>query len=422
MNALTRTSLAGSVRSRSLWILIDQGISSGYGLLVGVAAAQVLDRSDFAVYATLFSFYLVGRGAARALALEPLLIKRSVDSDEQAAASATGVSLSVGLVTGVAAVGLTLLTDTFNLEAALAFLAAVMFLLWIDALRTRAIARARPDLAVVVDLLLLALGLVAFGVGRYLGMDSPATLFGAIAISATVAVVGCERRVPALNLVDQRQWWHRARPLAWPLLLEFLTNTGTSTIAVFLLAAIEFEDAGSMRAAQLVAAPVFTLNLGLAQLVLVEGLNLRWRGARIVVRFGRIVLLGMMAAGVAYWAIVVAWLGEVQVLLGATGPSARTVIVPLVLAAVLTGPSFAAGSTLRALGQVNQLLAARLLATAPLLAAVVAGAVLDGARGVAVWSVGAQLLTVPIWWIAERRGAGAAERRRHEAKGVDHGS
>ncbi|MGI9600927.1 MAG: hypothetical protein ACR2QE_03510, partial [Acidimicrobiales bacterium] len=152
--------------------------------------------------------------------------------------------------------------------------------------------------------------------------------------------------------------------------------------------------------AQMIAAPLTLLYVALTQALTAEGSRARPTNPGAIERFGWLILLAMVAAGVAALAIVALFDSSLAQLLGDSSTVSEPVLVAMVAFTIASAPGLAASGVLRSRDQAQQALYARLWSSAPFVAAVTIGAVVDGARGVAVWGTAAQVLTIPIWWRA----------------------
>jgi O-antigen/teichoic acid export membrane protein len=226
-------------------------------------------------------------------------------------------------------------------------------------------------------------------------------MFGVLFTGGCVAAASQWRRLsietrPAV-LGD---WMRSHRSIGVPLFLDFLASSGLTSLALFLLAGIDIEQAAGLRGAQMVAAPVTLLHVALVQALTAEGARLRLTKPEAIERFGWYALGAMIAGGVVFLGVVALGESTVLRLLGDSGPATGPVLFPMIAFTIAAAPALAATGILRSRDQSKRALRARLLSSVPFAVALVVGAVLDGARGVAIGGTVAQLLTAGIWWRA----------------------
>lgn len=407
--------------ARSSFTMADQGLSSLFSLVAGVAAARAVSPEEFGLFAALFTTLLLARGVVKATALDPITIRHAgMKAWTQApyAWAVTGATVSLGIGLSFAA---TALSPRMTMTTALGASAALATLLAVDTARMLDVASGQPERATLSSGVLLAGGVCVLGTSWGRAMGLPA-LLGLLAAAGAVALA--VRRPPAKGRVTPRMlkdWAGEQVPLSGPLLLEYISNVGALLLATYLLAAIDLTEAGAMRAANMVSGPLYMLLTGIGQVVMTEAsrpdavrpatAGRRRRDAGITVAQRSLALSAIVTA--AYFIVVLISRDDIGRALKITDPAHHATFTGVVVLAGLNIPSFVAAGLLRAARQARLLLGVRLLSLVPVVTATILGALNDGAAGVVRYNVWAESINLPLWTLvlaigvrARRRGGG----------------
>lgn len=419
----------GTLLSRSTWILVDQGLSSLFSLVFGFAAARALSADHFGLFATLFTSFLLTRGVIRSAALDPITIRtagrRTADEAGFALATTFGVAGGATLLAVLASP----LLSSLTLATALAVGPALTALLLIDTSRLLDIAAGRPRRAVESGVLLLAGSLAILGVATVTTVG----MVGLLLLTALSGVVTLALRQPLRAALPSpkalARWLAAQWRLAAPLLMEFITNFGALFATVYLLAAIDLSEAGVLRAAQMVAGPLFMLFTGITQVVMTEGSRQmaahplpvsgpaeaadRLRAVNLTVQLARRAFALSAVVALGYLAAVALGRDLLSSGLKVTDPRHSEIFTGIVILAGLTAPSYVAGGLVRALSRPELLLKARLIALLSILAASTYGSFHGGAVGVVHFGMLAEAVNIPLWALAA---AAATRSRRRELR------
>ncbi|MFV0260001.1 MAG: hypothetical protein ACK5PP_16310 [Acidimicrobiales bacterium] len=359
---------------------------------------------QFGLFSTFFTSFLIGRGILRALVLDPVAMAHTGARANQV--RAVGVSVSLGLSLTAAAVGLVAaaLLDIVPWTVGLAAGPAAFALLLIDNSRLFDIAAGRPQKAVVTSGVLVATGLGLLALSSVANLN----LAGLLTVTALGAVLALSLRrnsvVMPASLPVTRAWLADHRIIVGPLLTDFLANMGVVYSGVYLLAFLDLREAGTLRAAQMVAAPLYMLFVGITQIVMTEGAREPERGPAHVARLARRALLFSVLASALYLLAVFVGRDVIVAGLGATGEASMTAILAMGVLAALTAPAAAVTGLLRALQQPGLIVRARLLTAVPIGLSTLVGAFHGGAAGVILYGIGAQIVSLPVWWWVAKRG------------------
>lgn len=403
----------GTVLGRSTWILVDQGMSSLFSLVLGFAAARALSAEHFGLFATLFTSLLLARGVVRAAALDPITIRAAGPRTHLESGYALAATAGVAIAVAVMGLLATPFVSSLTAGAAAAGGAALVGLLLIDTSRLLDIAAGRPRRAAESGLILLVGGtaMLTLSWARPIGLT--ALLGLTVLMSMITLALRRPMQGPAPSLPGLARWLIAQWRLAAPLLLEFLTNFGALSATVYLLAAIDLTEAGVLRAAQMVAGPLFMLFTGITQVVMTEGARQmvahagpsgdeaeraahRHALAR-TVRLATIALALSAVVALGYLGAVALTRDALADALKMSDPGHFSALTGIVVLAALTAPSFVVSGLVRALSRPELLLKARVTALFSISAASAYGAFHGGAAGVIHYGVLAELVNLPIW-------------------------
>ncbi len=378
-------------------MVADQAANSLFSFLAGLAAAQILAVEDFGLYATLFTAYLVARDSLRALVFDPFLIRYAASRTGAQTPAVLGLAAAGGVLVTVVAVGVAAAWTELTLATALAAAAAVLPLLVVDGLRSIDVVQRHPERAAALSGLLLV-GAAVCGLWIAVLWRTVAAMFIGLLAGALVAAGSRWRRLRFEARPSKLARWMGAhRAVGVPIFLDYLASAGVISLAAFVLASIDVEQAAALRGAQMVAAPVILLYVALTQALTAEGSRLRATAPAAIERFGWWILVAMVASGIACLVVVAGFDSRISQVLGDSADVTEPVLVPMMLFTLASAPSLAASGVLRGRDRSDRALVARLWASVPFAAAVLVGAAIDGARGAVTWGAAAQLLTIGIW-------------------------
>ncbi|MEZ5374905.1 MAG: hypothetical protein R2733_00240 [Acidimicrobiales bacterium] len=388
-----------AVVGRTGWMVADQAANSIFSLVAGLLAAQQLDVVGFGVFSTLFAAYLVLRDSLRALVLDPMIIRRAHHGADQRSV-VFGLSVALATAAGLAAVVTSMWWTRLDGATAVAFTVAAIALCTVETLRAFAVLDVRPDRAAGLSVLLIVGTVGSFPLVTG-GPDSSATyVLIALSLGGLLAAASSARGLSRLRPRVPNTWLAAHRSIGLPLFVDYLASAGVTSFALFVLAGIDIEQAAGLRGAQMIAAPLTLLFVALLQALTAEGARLRATDPEVIERFGRMVVGVMAIAGVVATAMVAVLGGQLVRALGESGAAARPVLVPMVVLSATSGASLAASGVLRSRDESRAAMHARLLASGPFAFGVIVGAILDGARGLAIGGSIANVVTVPLWWRA----------------------
>lgn len=377
--------------------VVDQVLSSTSNFITTVVAARYLDKNAFGAFALAIVAYTMNLLIVRALCSEAILVRPGTTDDDRRAraASAVGAAVWVGVVLGLAYVVAGLLLDK-TVSGSLIMLGVLTpGLLAQDTMRYVSFAQGRPRSAVVNDGFWLVSQLaVLFALVQW-DLFGPARLvagWGLVGIAAGLVQMRLDRVVPALG--QGFHWIRVNRDLSVRYLLDMVSGQGAGLIASYVLAGVAGVAAvGSIRGAQTLFGPVNIVLLGSTMVLVPEGRRIAERSTH------RLLVMCLTAAGLfatVAGLVTVAFLATPDSLgvrlLGSTWTGARSVIVPVGLAAMAGGVVAGALAGLRSISAANALLRTRLLTTPAALVLPIGGALLAGAQGLAYG------VALSVWW------------------------
>jgi O-antigen/teichoic acid export membrane protein len=377
--------------TRATWSLASQAISSASSFLLTVAVLHEASISQFAVFSICFTTYLLVLQLSRSVFGLPILILYShqdAGGDETAVTEsrkAAGGSVVLGLAAAMALLIAAGIVDAEPGQYATMGM-VVPFLLYQDAVRHFAFARARPQMAVASDGLWLGLQLVGSVAALVTGNDSPVVLAGIWGVSGAVAGVAAGLKLSYLPLIAGAPAWLRSNAsLCRKLLTEFAANSGSYYALLYGLAFVAGLDAlGALRAAHTFIGPVIVLLLGANSLGVPEGVRMKDDPSALL-RFTSLIATALAAASLV-WGVTIyytlPWLGPR--LFTETWATARPLIPLLSLFAAGVGVAVGLTSGLRAFSLHGWIMKSRAAASGLVLLIGLPGAILLDAHGALV--------------------------------------
>jgi O-antigen/teichoic acid export membrane protein len=398
-------------RSRAIWSVADQVVSSATNAVLSFLVARSVSASAFGAFAVAFTLYSLSVGLGRATATAPLGIRysRCADRDlRQAAIAATGSSLALGLVAGGVLVVFSLLLFG-QLRASLLAMGIVLpALLTQDSWRYVFFAAGRPMSAAANDMIWAAVQFIAVGGVLTSGVRTVAPLIFAWGGSAAVAaMVGLAQAKlipdPRRALPWSRQHWDLARYMG----AEYVTVQGSAQAAMLLIGGIGgIGVVGSLRAAQVILGPTTILAVGMISFAIPE---FSWR--RDLTPHGRMRASTALSAFVVLtgvgWASAILLLPASvgQALLGESWKGAHGVLMGSIVFQAGSAMSLGPAAMLYALGRARSTFKVHALLAPLVVICSVAGVYLAGAQGAAWGQAMAAWAVVPAWFLRLRSGA-----------------
>jgi hypothetical protein len=264
-------------------------------------------------------------------------------------------------------------------------------LLVLDIWRYAFFAAARGMWAFIVDLSLVALLFTALGLIAVSGSVSAVWPILAWGGSAAVVAIGTTFRAGVLpRPLWARKWWAEQRELAGRYVAESVTDSVAIMLSYNGIAFIAgLAAVGALRAATLVVGPVGILLQGTSLVAIAEGVRLLNTSGRRL-RNGCLLLSAALTGATVAWGIVSFAIPDSvgRALLGPTWESARSVLLPVVVATAGTSTSVGAWVGLRALGAARQSLRARAIHSLVMPIFALSGAAILGTQG-AAWGLAA---------------------------------
>lgn len=393
--------VSGSSAGRRLsTITVDQAIAGASNVLVAVLAARALGVASFGLFGIVFLVYVTAQGVSRALVCEPLLVHPDEARERPGDAIGTAGVLGLALAVVVAAAGGVAHVWDHGLGNGLLVLGACLPLLVMQDLgRFLAFAVHRPGRALALDVLWLVL--VCLGVGLLFVLDAETLTWFIVAWAGSGAVAGVLLfwQVRGHRLRLSLSWLRETWSFSWRYLLSFTATQGAALAGSIGLGAIAGARAlGAVRGALLLVRPFMLMQSASIAAGVAEVAN--EPGDRTAVRrhVRRTTLLTTVVAvgNMVVLLVLPDVLGE-QVL-GATWAETEELLVPAGLQMVFLGLLSGVRSALLGLRAIRTTVVIDVVTTALVLAATLAGAVVDGALG-AWWAVaGAQAVVAVIWW------------------------
>ena len=343
---------------------------------------------QFAVFSILFTTYLLLLQLSRSMFGLPILILSSGQAPgggeiaRRESSKAAGGSVVVGLAAAVTLLIAAGVVDAEPSQYATMGL-VIPFLLYQDAVRHFAFARARPQMAAASDGLWLGLQLAGTVAALATGNDSPVVLVGIWGLSGAVAGVAAGLKLSLLPLVTSSVAWLKTNAsLCRKLVTEFIANSGSYYALLYGLAFVAGLAAlGALRAAHTFIGPVIVLLLGTNSLGVPEGVRMKDDPSALL-RFTTLIAGALAAVSLVWGAAIyytLPWLGPR--LFTETWATARPLIPLLSLFAAGVGVAVGLTSGLRAFSLHGWIMKARAAASGAVLAIGLPGSVFFGARG-----------------------------------------
>lgn len=373
------------MKRRLVSAVVANGLSSIGNLSLTIAVARQVDTPEFGRFSLVILVYALITGVLRAAVLEGSLARQQSRRIEKMGVVETGVYATIiGLIAMI--VGLVL-----NSPYVIILAASLPGLVAFDYIRVLWLARGDSGRALMIDGLWAAVTICAAGLS-IIGNVSPVETFVVWAATPTViSAAAIARWMPVKFAMPHRQ----AR---FSYAVDFLIGSGSTPAAMYVLAATAGPSiVGIIRAA---ATPMSPINLIAGA---IRPLAIAWVGASSQNRFGaslKACVLTCLALLPYVFAVVLIPDSLGQALLGETWDSAKAVLLPLGLEAVLgvaNSIGFAGHRGLRAARRVlNIRLVMAILRVGTLLPAAAVWGVVGAAWALPI----STLVGVSLWWIS----------------------
>lgn len=395
--------------------VLDQLLFSLSNFALTIVVAREVTATEFGAFALGMAAYLLCTAVLRGFTSETLIVRFSASrSDEWRAASgaAGGVALVLGVVVGVALLVIGSLVPGVTGDTMIVLGVLFPGISVQDYLRYTALAAGRPGAALANDVTQIVVQFVLVAVLLAAGATATWEFIAAWGIGAHVAaVVGMIMLRDVPRPLQFVRWFREHGDMAGKYALDDFASQGSQQVTTFALAGLAgLRDAGAFRASQTAFAPPSMFNLGVQGAVtpeLVRSLAVSLRKLR---RDVAIIAVGLGLLSGAWGVVVVlmpdSW-GEAA--LGATWDGAKPLLIYFAIAQVANGVRVAPERAIRALGEANRTLQARLIVSLLGLGFQLFGAVVAGVMGVAVATAVLKPLQCMVWWWYYRAAARSLE-------------
>jgi O-antigen/teichoic acid export membrane protein len=414
-----RRDAGGGVR-RLGWGLADQSLSSLTNFALSVLVARSVGASSLGAFGLAFTTYTVTLNATRALCSEPLTVRYSATDERRwrdAAASAVGTALVVGVVTGLGCLGVAFLFSG-TLRSALIVLGLTMPGLMVqDAWRGAFFCDLRGAYAFANDLVWTIAQVVFVGVALAVGLRTTPVFILAWAGAANIGAVFGSVQAGFLPRPDHaRRWLSSSRDLGPRYMVEFVARSAALAGTVYATAAFAgLAAAGSLRAAQVALGPLNILNMGVTAPATAESVRIARRSPRRMLRM--VSLMGVVLVVVfTVWGVATYLLPDSvgHALLKRSWDPAHRVLLPYTAVMAASGMLTAATVGLRAMAAAKRSMRSRLITGVLALSLATGGAITYGAVG-ATCGLAAGLWIGGIQWWQQLHAAVAEEEERRTA-------
>ena len=398
---------------RAGWTVIDQGLSALSNLLLSALVARSVTADEFGAFAVAFLVYGLVLGLSRALIGQPLLISSaSADRDElrSSAGHALGAAVVVGGIAAVLTAGAGAVIGG-QVGAAMSVLA-----LWFPALIVQDVCRlaffteGRPVRAAAIDFVwaLLVFGgfAAALAAGVATGVVVPLMLWGAGA--AVAAVHGMTLLGVGPTIRGSALWMRVRRDLSRYLGLEYLLSMGTTQAGILTVGFVASQTGvGAFRAVQLLLGPTNVIDTAAMVFATREVARRSTASTRQRALFAAGVSASVATVIAVYIALLLmmpdAW-GER--ILGDTWSGAKTVLLPLCVAALVAALSGGPAATLYGMGFVRVTFQINVFRAALTIVSFGVAIPMWGALG-AAWALAiTEIVVLPLWFLRLRGALG----------------
>ncbi|MCM3884477.1 hypothetical protein [Frankia sp. R82] len=413
----------GSSRSRAIWTLVDQVLSSGTNAVMSFVIAHSVTKSEFGAFGIAFAIFSLMIGFAKAAGTSPLGI-RFADASPQtfrgAAAAGTGTAFVVGLGSGVVTLMAGLAIGGAVGSSLVAMGLVFPALLLQDAWRQVFFAEGRPAAAAVNDAVWAVVQFAAIFALIVRDVSTSWAMLSAWGGAAAVAaVLGYYQAGFAPATRQVKSWLVEHRDINGYMCAEYLTVQGAQQASTLLLGTLGAIDlVGALRGVQTLLGPTTILAVGIVSWAIPEFSRRKDMTAPARMR-AAYALSGVIVAVGVIWGTIFLLLpaGVGHSLLGDTWVQTHHLLALSIIQQA--GPAATVGPAcmLYALGKAKLTFRANAILAPQLLVYPVVGLHVGGATGAVVGYIAAFWITVPFWYMLL---AGAArEADREAAQGAD---
>ncbi|MBL7495998.1 teichoic acid transporter [Frankia sp. CNm7] len=424
-----RSKAPGSARSRAIWTLIDQVISSGTNsILMFVVASRVSD-SEFGAFSIAFAVFAVVIGFSKSTGGQPLSIRFAGAPESVfagAAAKATGSAFVLGLLVGVgcALVGAVL---GGSVGPPLVILGIVLpGLLVQDLWRQVFFAQGRPAAAAANDALwgVVQVAGVAVLLARDVRVASPMLLaWGAAA--AVAALIGVVQAGFWPAPTRALQWIREHRDINGYLAAEFVAVQGALNASFLVIAAVAaIQVNGALRGVQTLLGPTTIFAIGIISWAIPEYSRRKDMSAADRLRAAYRLSAAVATLGIV-WGLGFLLIGPIEIggkpigerLLGDTWAGTHELLGLSIIQQAGAASTVGVSCMLIALGRARQTFRLNALMAPQLLLYPIIGVAIGGGTGAVCGYIVANWVMVPFWYRLLRRAAREAEQEWAVANG-----
>ncbi len=401
---MTRRKPAGVVH-RSVIVVTDQGVSSATNICMTLAVAKSIGAEGFGAYSIALVLYVICLGLSRALSTDWLMVVAPRQTDavsHMAARGALGLSLTVGLATGVLLAIASLLVTAPVSSVFLVLSLILPALMLQDAWRFISFARGRPADALVSDIV-WALGVATAIIVSIQGdWKTPAPYLASWGTAAAVGAMAglvLGRMAPNIRLGITLLQMHRA--LVWRFAADFLVYALGAQVTLLLVSIfLGVGDVGALQGAQTLLGPVTSLLTGVSFAAVAEGARVARDPALLRRRTVRLTVC--LVSACAVWATALCLLPPSvgKQLLGDSWIGARAVLPAVAVGALAGALAASVVAGLRALADARRALRVRLCAAPASVLLTATGALLWALQGAAIGQALASILGATMMLVA----------------------
>lgn len=412
----------GSARSRALWTMIDQLISSGTNFLLMIVVARAVGDYEFGAFAVAFGVFSVVIGFSKAAGGQPLGIRYSGAGRAafaRAGAAATGTAVVLGTLVGLGCVAVGMAMDG-AVGSCLTVLGVVLpGLLLQDLWRQTFFAQGRPKAAAINDTIwaVVQVGGIALLLARDVRLAAP-MLFAWGAAAAVAALIGVVQAGfwPAPSRAGE--WVREHRDINGYLAAEFITIQGALNAALLMIAAIGGVTLnGALRGVQSLLGPTTIFAIGLASWAIPEFSRRKDMSAAARIRAAYLMSAAVTAVSIV-WGLGFLFLGPVKIggtpigeqLLGDTWAGTYDLLGLSIIQQAGSTATLGVGCMLIAMGRAKQTFRINAIMAPQLLLFPVIGVLLGDGTGTVIGFILANWVCVPLWYRLLGRAAREAER------------
>lgn len=402
--------VARGAARRVSWSFLDQVLSSGSNFALSAFVAATVSATGFGAFTVVYAVYGVCVGLSGGLTSIPLVVRYSAASaaDFKAAARASvGTAFAVGTLAGIACLAASLFMASAVSGPLRALAVTLPGLLTQDAWRYSFVTGGRPAKAAANDGLWVGLQLLGTTILLALGAVSALSMVLVWGASATAAAgLGCWQAgvVPAPRQAPA--WLREQRTFSLRYAAEAVIHRSGWWLTLSLVGAVAgLRVVGAVRGAILViGGPLNLLFIGATFAFVSEGVRLVHRSPHRLPAATRSLSAATTAIALV-WCIVVLVLPDAvgARVLGATWHQAKPLLPLLAVFMVTIATSMGPAQGMLALGAARRSLFTQVVGLAVDLPAIIAGAVVAGARGAVIAACITAVFRTLIAWTQFRR-------------------